>query len=205
MGSNIDSTIDIRLLGDFWLGFWKEAYRVQIWFNPFPSVQNDVAIRRSESSPMLLGRLTADIVSIAAGGVTFNTAGLLFMAGPAECIAGALAAGLGEFVTCPGAALQMAGAAILAEQAVVSSSIAVNDANTIIAMLSSRRGGRKSDLREVDEVADEFNMSKQERRDFGSYIEDAKAHGYRGTKNSRGDFTMNELRELAHEFLNMDY
>jgi hypothetical protein len=121
-GIDCTSTGDAAL-GDFWLGFWKEAYRVQIWFNPIPSVREDVAIKSNESTSMLLGRLTADIVSIAIGGVEFTTAGLLFMAGPAECIAGVLAAGVGEFVTCPGAAVQMAGAAILAGQVVVSGSM----------------------------------------------------------------------------------
>jgi len=127
-------------LGDFWLGFWKEAYRVHIWFNPFPSVQKDVAIKSNESSSMLLGRLTADIVSIAVAYVEMGTADLLFMAGPAECIAGLLAAGVGEFITCPGAALQMAGALVLGGQAVVSGSIAVVGGVQILAMLRGRNG-----------------------------------------------------------------
>jgi RHS repeat-associated protein len=128
-------------LSDFWLGFWKEAYRVHIWFNPSPSVQEDVAIKSNESTPMLLGRLTADIVSIAIGGIELDTAGLLFMAGPAECVAGLLAGGMGEFITCPGAAVQMAGATLLAGQAVVSGSIAVADGIQILAMLHARNGG----------------------------------------------------------------
>ena len=137
---------DLGTLSDFWLGFWKEAYRVNIWFNPFPWVQQDVAIKNNESTPMLIGRLTADIVSIAAGGAELDTAGLLFAAGPAECVAGVLAAGVGELVTCPGAALQMAGAAILAGQAVVSGAIAVRDGAIIVSMLRGRNGGGGSGM-----------------------------------------------------------
>jgi len=134
-------------IGDFWLGFWKEAYRVHIWFNPFPSVQEDVAIKSNESDSMLLGRLTADIVSIAIGGVESDIARLLFMAGPAECIAGVLADGVGEFITCPGAAVQMAGALVLEGQAVVSGSIAVADGAQVLAMLRGRNGGGDRDPR----------------------------------------------------------
>ena len=50
-------------VGEFLLGFLKEAYRVQLWFNPVPSVQRDVAIKGNEPTAMLLGRLLADILS----------------------------------------------------------------------------------------------------------------------------------------------
>jgi hypothetical protein len=128
-------------LSEFWIGFWKEAYRLSIWFNPFPWVQKDVAIKSNESTPMLMGRLTADVVAIAIGAGEFSTGYLAFMAGPAECVAGILAAGEGEFITCPGAVLQMAGAAILAGEAVVSGAIAVRDGAVIVSMLRSRNGG----------------------------------------------------------------
>lgn len=127
-------------ISDFWLGFWKEAYRVHIWFNPFPSVQHDLEIKNNESDAMLLGRLTADIISIAVANSEMGTAELLFMAGPAECVAGFLVDGIGEFITCPGAAMQMAGATLLAGQAVASGSIAVVDGMRILSILGKRGG-----------------------------------------------------------------
>lgn len=63
--------------------------------------------------------------------------------------------------------------------------------------------GRKADLREVDEVAHEFQMSHEERFDFGDFLEECKAHGDRGTKNDRGDFTRAELERKAREFLGL--
>ena len=57
---------------------------------------------------------------------------------------------------------------------------------------------RKRDLRRVDAVAQEFGLDREE---FGAYIEDCKAHGDRGTWNSRGDFTRAEMREKARELL----
>jgi hypothetical protein len=63
--------------------------------------------------------------------------------------------------------------------------------------------GRKRDLKEVDAVADAFDMDDEERFAFGDFIEDCKAQGDRGTKNERGDFTRLELEEKAREFLGL--
>jgi hypothetical protein len=62
---------------------------------------------------------------------------------------------------------------------------------------------KKPDLRQVDDVAHEFDMSEVERIEFGDFLEDCKAHGDRGTKNDRGDFTWPELRQKAKEFLGL--
>jgi len=126
---------------DFWLGFAKEAYRVHIWFNPTPSVQRDVAIKNNESSSMLLGRLTADIVSIGAARAEVGGGNLLIVAAAAECVAGELVAGVGGSITCPDAALKAAGGLILAGQGAMSGSIAVVDGVQVLAMLSGRNGG----------------------------------------------------------------
>jgi hypothetical protein len=63
--------------------------------------------------------------------------------------------------------------------------------------------GRKPDQKQVDDVANEFDMTEVERFEFGDFIEDCKAHGDRGTKNDRGDFTWSELRQKAREFLGL--
>lgn len=64
-------------------------------------------------------------------------------------------------------------------------------------------GGSDRGLKQVKAVADEFGMNESERHAFSDYIHDAKQHGNYGTLNEKGDFTMNELRDLAREFLNI--
>lgn len=49
--------------------------------------------------------------------------------------------------------------------------------------------GNKKDIQQVEAVAREFNMTEEERREFGDFLEDEKAAGNGGTKNERGDFT----------------
>lgn len=52
-------------------------------------------------------------------------------------------------------------------------------------------------------VAREFDMTPEERRDFGDFLEAEKLSGHSGTKNDRGDFTYEELRQKAREFLEL--
>ena len=40
--------------------------------------------------------------------------------------------------------------------------------------------------------------------DFRAYLHECKESGDRGTSNERGDFTMDELREKAREFLGVE-
>jgi hypothetical protein len=47
----------------------------------------------------------------------------------------------------------------------------------------------------------EFDMDDETARDFGDYLERCKRVGDRGTKNLKGDFTDDEMREKAREFL----
>ena len=61
--------------------------------------------------------------------------------------------------------------------------------------------GRKPDQKQVDAVADEFDMTEEERFGFGDYLEECKARGDRGTKNDRGDFSWIELKSKARELL----
>ncbi|MFM7365106.1 MAG: hypothetical protein ACKO11_11555 [Cuspidothrix sp.] len=61
--------------------------------------------------------------------------------------------------------------------------------------------GKKGDLKQVDAIAKEFQMSDELRYDFGEFIEEEKSNGYGGTLNERGDFTYQELRQKAKEFL----
>lgn len=46
-------------------------------------------------------------------------------------------------------------------------------------------------------------MTEEERRDFGDFLEDEKVNGNCGTKNERADFTYQELRQKAREFLGL--
>lgn len=59
----------------------------------------------------------------------------------------------------------------------------------------------KRDIKQVNAIVNEFNMTEADRRSFGKFLETEKAAGYGGTKNERGDFTYEELRQKAREFL----
>ena len=60
---------------------------------------------------------------------------------------------------------------------------------------------KKKDIQHIEAVAREFGMDDEQRRQFGDYIEDEKQGGRRGSNNAKGDFTYDELREMAREFL----
>ena len=60
---------------------------------------------------------------------------------------------------------------------------------------------RKADLKEVDRIARAFEMDREDRRGFGKFLEDPKDAGDRSTKNDRGDFTTDELRQKARDYL----
>jgi hypothetical protein len=59
----------------------------------------------------------------------------------------------------------------------------------------------KEDIKQVNAIAKEFNMTQPQREEFGFFLEQCKTEGYRGTKNERGDFTYQELRQMAKEYL----
>jgi hypothetical protein len=61
--------------------------------------------------------------------------------------------------------------------------------------------GRKRDIKQVDAIAKEFKMGSELRSAFGLFIEEEKKNGYGGTLNRRGDFTYEQLRQKAKEFL----
>ena len=61
--------------------------------------------------------------------------------------------------------------------------------------------GKKRDIQQIEAIAKEFKMTQEERRDFGDFLEIAKINGQGSTKNDRVDFTYEELRQKACEFL----
>lgn len=63
--------------------------------------------------------------------------------------------------------------------------------------------GNKKDIQQVKAVTREYNMTEKEKRAFGKFLEKEKAEGNGGTKNDRGDFTYEELRQKAREFLDL--
>jgi hypothetical protein len=64
---------------------------------------------------------------------------------------------------------------------------------------------QKDDIKRVDKVAEKFGMDREQRQEFGDYIEDQKEHGNYGSGNERGDFTYQELKKLAEDFLDEYY
>lgn len=59
--------------------------------------------------------------------------------------------------------------------------------------------GRKRDIRQIEAVAREFDMSPEDRREFGDYVEQCKRGGEHGSE-PNGDYTYDELRAKAREF-----
>ena len=59
----------------------------------------------------------------------------------------------------------------------------------------------KDDIKQVNDVARQFKMSKAQRKEFGRFLEKQKGEGRGGTKNERGDFTYPELQQQAKQFL----
>jgi hypothetical protein len=64
--------------------------------------------------------------------------------------------------------------------------------------------GRKKDLRRVDAVCKEFGMKGEQEFDYRDYLHECKESGDFGTANEKGDFTMDELRERARDFLGLE-
>jgi len=61
--------------------------------------------------------------------------------------------------------------------------------------------GKKHDIKQIESIARLFHMDQIQRRDFGDFIEAEKFQGNRGTLNAQGDFTFEELKQKAREFL----
>jgi len=64
--------------------------------------------------------------------------------------------------------------------------------------------GKKRDIQQIEAIARLFHMDEIQRRDFGDFIEAEKLEGNRGTHNPQGDFTFEELKKKAKEFLGHD-
>jgi hypothetical protein len=56
------------------------------------------------------------------------------------------------------------------------------------------------DISQIEAIAREFGMTPEERREFGDYVEECKQSGDYGSM-PNGDFTYQELRDKATEFL----
>jgi len=60
--------------------------------------------------------------------------------------------------------------------------------------------GKKRDIKQVESIAKEFRLTREQRAEFGDFIEQEKAGGWRGSLNDKGDFTYKELHQRAQEF-----
>lgn len=59
----------------------------------------------------------------------------------------------------------------------------------------------KDDIKQVNDVAKQFKMTKVQRKEFGRFLEKQKEQNRVGTKNKLGDFTYSELKQQAQQFL----
>lgn len=56
--------------------------------------------------------------------------------------------------------------------------------------------GKKSDIKQIEQIAKQFKMTANQRRNFGGYIESLKTH-----KRNNINFSWKELMEIAESFL----
>jgi hypothetical protein len=63
---------------------------------------------------------------------------------------------------------------------------------------------KKHDIGQIEDAAKRVGMTRDERRDFGKFVEEEKVRGRVGSANERGDFTFKELVRLAKEFIGHD-
>lgn len=56
--------------------------------------------------------------------------------------------------------------------------------------------GKKSDIKQVKQISKKFNMTANQRRDFGDYIESLKRH-----KRNDANFSWKELMQIAESFM----
>jgi len=59
--------------------------------------------------------------------------------------------------------------------------------------------GKKRDIKQVESIAKEFHLTRDQRAEFGDFIEREKADVWCGSLNDKGDFTYTELRKKAQE------
>lgn len=56
--------------------------------------------------------------------------------------------------------------------------------------------GKKSDIKQIEQIAKQFKMTSNQRRNFGDYIESLKTH-----KRNDANFSWNELMQIAKSFM----
>jgi 3-hydroxyacyl-CoA dehydrogenase len=59
----------------------------------------------------------------------------------------------------------------------------------------------KKDIKQVNDIAKAYNMTEEERKEFGKFLENEKKRGRIGNKNDKGDYTYQELEEKARKFI----
>ena len=56
--------------------------------------------------------------------------------------------------------------------------------------------GKKSDIKQIEQITKKFKMTANQRRDFGDYIESLKTH-----KRNDANFSWKELMQIAEDFM----
>jgi hypothetical protein len=185
------------ILSQFLAGFTAEVVSSILWFSP--KVQQDLAPNEHESVAMLAGRVVGDIASTVVSVAGIGTGG-------AAIAGGSLCVGLSAGGCLPaGAPTAVAGGALVLEGAGMSVRGAIGLGSNL-ALLAKKTGESLSsknnkDLKQVDSVAKKLKMSKDERYDFGDYVESEKYNGEGGSANIKRDFTFKELLEKGRRFL----
>jgi hypothetical protein len=75
---------------------------------------------------------------------------------------------------------------------------------TIDGLIWASKGESAQIGQAITSVLGKKENTAENRRDVGDYCEECKANGVKGTKNSRGDFTFEELKTRVREFFGID-
>ena len=110
------------------------------------------------------------------------------------------------FVAGGGAGLAAGPAAVAASPAMAAAGAAVGAAAGVAVggLVDQVFFAKKSDIKQVNDVANRFGLKGSERREFGDFLEAEKAAGRGGTLNKRGDFRWKELVDKVKDFLGTD-
>ncbi|MCX4975087.1 DUF4157 domain-containing protein [Streptomyces sp. NBC_00620] len=151
-----------------------------------------------------IGRGAGHALSLLQAGAELVGGAALIVGGSGEFLVGVATtpAGVGLVVMPVGAVTVAAGTTVLVHGGVLAGAVFMSAASGGGGSGEGRGWGRgrKPDNKQVDDVARQYGIDRDR---FGKFIEKEKELGNGGTANDRGDFTYQELRQKAVEFLEL--
>jgi hypothetical protein len=161
----------------------------------------------SDSRAYRIGRGGGHLVSLLQAAAEMVGGTALIVGGAGEFIVGVAttpAGGVGLVIAPVGVVTVAAGVTIVVHGGALAGAVfmsAMSRGGGGRSGAGGRGPGYKGDIDQINDIAREYEMSNSQREKFGHFIEQEKEGGGGGTANERGDFTYQELRQLAQEFL----